>query len=227
MEEGILFLCIAGILFQLSLEILLNFQKTLQENQVFLLGSGRGGCHSFYNRNILNEKKTSWYGSMTKMLICYYSKTGTTEEMAEEIYEGAKEADVDLEVDLKMVEDVDISALPEYDSIVLGSPTYYGLPSSEIKKFLDKSIEHHGDLDGMVGGAFASSANTAGGNETTIIAILEALIIHGMVIKGMPKGDHYGPVVVGEAEKDDLEQCNYYGRWLAEFTEKISGSEVV
>lgn len=155
------------------------------------------------------------------MLICYYSKTGTTEKMAQEIYEGAKDAGTDIDVDLKTVDEVDIDSLPEYDSIILGSPTYYGLPCGEIKEFLDQSIKHHGDLNGIVGGAFSSSANTAGGNETTIMALLEALIIHGMVIKGMSKGDHYGPVVVGEADEEELKQCNYYGEWMAEFTEKI------
>lgn len=146
--------------------------------------------------------------------------------MAQEIYEGAKSAEVDIDIDLMTVDEVDIESLPEYDSIVLGSPTYYGLPSGEIKKFLDESIKHHGDLDGIVGGAFTSSANTAGGNETTIMALLEALLIHGMIIKGMPKGDHYGPVVIGEADEDELQQCDYYGEWMAELTEKMADLEV-
>ena len=162
---------------------------------------------------------------MTKMLICYYSETGTTEKMAEEICEGAKESGSDIDIELKKVEEVEIDALPEYDSLILGSPTYYGLPSGEMKKFLDESIKHHGDLDGMIGGAFSSSANTAGGNETTIISLVEALLIHGMIVKGMPKGDHYGPVVVGEPDEDELKQCKYYGRWMAEFIEKIAGTE--
>ncbi len=163
---------------------------------------------------------------MSEMLICYYSKSGTTKKMAEEVSKGAKESEADIEVDLKSVEEVDIESLPEYDCIILGSPTYYGLPCAEIKDFLDKSITHHGDLEGIVGGAFTSSANTAGGNETTIMALLESLMIHGMVVKGMPKGDHYGPVVVGEADEKELKQCNYYGRWMAEFAEKIASLEV-
>lgn len=159
---------------------------------------------------------------MTKVLICYYSKGGTTEKMAEKIYEGAENSDAEVDVELKKVGEVALDRLPEYDGLILGSPTYYGLPSGEIKSFLDESIKHHGDLDGMVGGAFSSSANTAGGNETTIMALVEALLIHGMIVKGLPKGDHYGPVVVGDPDEDELKQCKYYGRKMTELTEKVT-----
>lgn len=160
------------------------------------------------------------------MLICYYSKSGTTEKMAEKIAEGSEESEADVKIDLKPVSEAEIGSLPKYDCVVIGSPTYYGLPCAEIKGFLDESIKHHGDLESTVGGAFTSSANTAGGNETTIIALLESLMIHGMIIKGMPKGDHYGPVVVDEPDERELKQCSYYGKWMAEFAEKIASLEV-
>ncbi|MGM0510339.1 MAG: flavodoxin family protein [Thermoplasmatota archaeon] len=160
---------------------------------------------------------------MVKILVCYYSKSGNTERMAEEIAEGMKASEVDVQIDLKKVEEVDVKSMTDYDGIVLGSPTYYGLPSAEMKKLLDESIMHHGKLDGVVGGAFSSSANTAGGNETTIIALIESLLIHGMIVKGMPKGDHFGPVSIGEPDEKELKQCKYYGRWMAEFIEEIKG----
>lgn len=159
---------------------------------------------------------------MTKMLICYYSKSGTTESMAEEIYEGVESSEASVELELKRVEETDVETLLEYDCLILGSPTYYGLPSAEIKEFIDESVIHHGDLDGMVGGAFTSSSNPAGGNETTIMALLEALIIHGIVVKGMPNGDHYGPVVIGDPDEKELKQCRDYGEMMADLTEKIS-----
>lgn len=140
--------------------------------------------------------------------------------MAERIREGAEKTDVD--VHLNRVKETDVESLPDYDCIILGSPTYYGLPCGEMKKFIDESITHHGKLDGRVGGAFTSSANPAGGNETTMMALLEALMIHGMIVKGMPKGDHYGPVVIGEPDDRELKQCRYYGKKVAEFAEKIS-----
>lgn len=158
---------------------------------------------------------------MSRILIGYYSKTGTTKKMAEEVAEGVSNSKIEVEVDLKNVEDVDIGSLLDYDALVLGSPTYYGTPAAEIKEFIDKSIAHHGDLEGMIGGAFSSSANTAGGNETTIISLLQNLLVHGMIIQGMSDGDHYGPVVVGKPEEEELQQCKKYGRKIAKLVQKL------
>ncbi len=144
--------------------------------------------------------------------------------MAQEIAKGAEERSESTVVDLKKVEETEVDELPEYDAIVLGSPTYYGLPSAEMKELLDESIADHGDLEGIVGGAFSSSTNTAGGNETTIMALLEALLIHGMIIRGDSNGDHYGPVVTEDnATEEELEQCRRYGKRIAELTEKLKG----
>ncbi|MGM0405754.1 MAG: flavodoxin family protein [Thermoplasmatota archaeon] len=159
---------------------------------------------------------------MAKTLVCYFSKSGTTEKMAKEIIKGIKESDSDVIGELRKVSETDVQDLKEYDCLILGSPTYYGLPSAEIKKFIDESIVHHGKLEWMVGGAFTSSANPAGGNETALMAILESLLIHGMVIKGMSKGDHYGPVVIGEPDERELKQCRFYGKWMADLTNRVS-----
>lgn len=160
---------------------------------------------------------------ISKILLSYYSKSGTTKKMAEEIAKGIKETGLDFVK--KEIKEVDIDSLPEFDGVILGSPTYYGLPSAEIKEFLDESIKYHEKLDGMVGGAFTSSENIGGGNETTIMGILEALLIHGMIVKGISKGnyDHYGPVVIGKPDKKELKQCKNYGREIANLVKKIHG----
>lgn len=160
---------------------------------------------------------------MNRVLVSYYSKSGTTEKMAEWIVEGIESSEKEVKGDLKKIEDVDMDSLLEYDGIVLGSPTYYGQPASRLKEFLDRSITHHGDLEGMVGGAFSSSANQAGGNETTIMSILESLLIHGMVIKGTSEGDHYGPVVINEAGEREIEQCKKYGKGIADLVVTLNG----
>ncbi|MCJ7562515.1 MAG: flavodoxin domain-containing protein [Thermoplasmata archaeon] len=135
---------------------------------------------------------------MARILICYYSRSGNTKKMAYLIQKGAMEEGVD--VDTLDVKDVKIDSLLGYDGIILGSPTYYGLPSYQIKELIDKSNKLHGKLEGKVGGAFSSSTNIGGGNETTVLSILESLLIHGMVVCGDSSGDHYGPVSIEEPD---------------------------
>ena len=78
-------------------------------------------------------------------------------------------------------------------------------------------------MKGKVGGAFSSSANIGGGNETTILDLLKALLIHGMVVQGMPNGDHYGPVAIGAPDDRAKAQCANFGRAMAELAVKLHG----
>ncbi|MGM0567911.1 MAG: flavodoxin family protein [Elusimicrobiota bacterium] len=156
---------------------------------------------------------------MTKILIVYYSKTGNTEEMAEYVKKGAEESNA--EVTLKNVQECEVEELLKADGIIIGSPTYYGLPAAEIKEFLDKSVKFHGKLEGKIGGAFSSAANTGGGNETTIMAIIQALLIHGMTVRGTSKGDHYGPVSLGTPDERVKKQCVDMGKRVAKLASKL------
>src|SRR3990172_8432853 len=114
---------------------------------------------------------------MAKILVVYYSRGGTTEKMAELVAEGAREAGA--EVDLKKVTETTPDDLLPYDAVIAGSPTYYGQMAWEMKKLFDDSVKHHKKLEGKVGGAFTSSGVIGGGNETTLLSILEAMLIHG------------------------------------------------
>lgn len=142
---------------------------------------------------------------MHKALVVYYSRTGNTKKMAETILEGLKKEGLD--ADIKDVKDVKAADLLDCDAIIIGSPTYYGTIAAQIKGLLDESVKFHGKLDGKVGAAFASSANVGGGNETTILGILNAMLIHGMIIQGDPQGDHYGPVAIGAPDARTQKEC--------------------
>lgn len=150
---------------------------------------------------------------MSKVLVAYYSRTGNTKAMAEIIAVAIKEGGH--EVDLKEVSKVDVDSLLNYDGIILGSPVYYGTMAAEIKKLMDESVKFHGQLDGKVGGAFSSSANIGGGNETTITDIINALLIHGMIVQGDPQGDHYGPVSIGKPDDRATKNCRRFGKRIA------------
>ncbi len=156
---------------------------------------------------------------MARALVSYYTRTGNTRKMADKIAETLKKEG--LEVALKRVEDTSPSELPDYQAIILGSPTYYGTMAWEVKKLLDESVKFHTKLRGRVGGAFTSSANIGGGNETTVLDILKALMIHGMVVQGDDRGDHYGPVSIGRPDTRSLTGCERYARILAGLIKKL------
>jgi NAD(P)H dehydrogenase (quinone) len=156
---------------------------------------------------------------MTLVLVAYFSKSGNTKRMAEAVADGARSSGA--EVHLMPVEEVDVDSLDQYDAIILGSPTYYGTMAAPIKRLVDESVALHGQLNGKVGGAFTSSAQRAGGNETTIIDILKALLIHGMCVQGTPGADHYGPVAVGAPDEMALESANEYGLRLAKLAARL------
>ena len=160
--------------------------------------------------------------NIATVLIIYYSRSGNTEKMAELVAEGLKK-EKNIEVEVKPVQECRVEKLLDADGIVIGSPTYYGSMASEVKKLLDDSIKLHGKLDGKIGGAFSSSGNIGGGNETTIMDILKGLLIHGMIVQGTPKGDHYGPVSVGEPDKRSKRLCTEYGQRIARLVLRMGG----
>lgn len=157
---------------------------------------------------------------MAKAIVIYYSRSGNTKEMAEIIAGAMNEAD--LSTDCKPVNYVKAKDLLNYDAIVIGSPTYYGHMAGPIKQLFDEAVSFHGKLDGKVGAAFTSSANIGGGNETTIMGIIEAMLIAGFVIQGDPQGDHYGPVSIGKPDQRVEQQCVRRGQRIAELTKKMA-----
>ena len=114
-----------------------------------------------------------------------------------------------------------IEELLDVEAIIVGSPTYFGSMAWEIKKLLDESIKYHRKLDGKVGAAFSSSGGIGGGNETTIMDILKALLIHGMIIQGNPSGDHYGSVAVGSPDERAKNACIQLGERVAKLLKRV------
>lgn len=155
-----------------------------------------------------------------KVLVLFFSKTGVTKEMAEAIGQMFKELKVPH--DVTAAEDFKAKDFVNYDGIIIGSPTYYGTVAWQIKKLLDESVSLHGRLDNKIGAAFTSSANLAGGNETTLFSILQALLIHGMIVQGDSEGDHYGPVSLGDDPAVAERKCRRLAERFARLLKKLS-----
>ena len=157
---------------------------------------------------------------MAKVLVVYDSKSGNTEKMAFAVAEGAKQAGV--EVAVKRVEETQNNDLLGADGIVMGSPTYFGQMSAKLKAVIDESVKLHEKLTGKVGGAFTSSGGTASGAETTLLSIVEAMLIHGMIVQGRADDKHYGVAIMGAPKEEDLAECETLGRNVALLVKKLN-----
>jgi len=157
---------------------------------------------------------------MAKILIVYDSKTGNTEKMAFAVAEGAKQVE-GAEVAVKKVDQTSLEDLLAADGIIMGSPTYYGQMSAKLKALIDESVKIHGKLEGKVGAAFTSSGGTATGAETTLLSILKAMLIHGMIVQGRADDKHYGAAAVEKPDKEELEYCRELGKRTAALVKKL------
>jgi len=157
---------------------------------------------------------------VAKILIIYDSKTGNTEKMAFAVAEGAKQFK-GVKVVVKKVDKTSLKDLLSADGIVMGSPTYYGQMSAKLKALIDESVKIHGKLEGKVGAAFTSSGGTATGAETTLMSILQAMLIHGMIVQGRADDKHYGAAAVSSPRERKREHCRELGRRTATLIKKL------
>ena len=160
---------------------------------------------------------------MPEILVAFDSKTGDTETMALAVAKGAEMAG-DVEVTVKKADKTKNSDLLAADGIIMGSPTYFGQMSATLKAVIDESVKVHKDLTGKVGGAFTSSGGTASGGETTLLSIVQAMLIHGMIIQGRADDKHYGVAVTGAPKKKDLAECETLGKSVAALVLKLNPS---
>ena len=159
---------------------------------------------------------------MARVMGVYDSQTGHTEEMAGAVARGARS--VGAEVTVTKAGDVDFRRMAESDAVVIGSPTHFGGMSEHVKSMLVKSLRIWGELDGKVGAAFTSSLYPAGGNETTVLSILHALMIHGMIVVGNSTGSdsYYGGISFGAPSGRSLSNSEELGKRVAEVANRLT-----
>jgi NAD(P)H dehydrogenase (quinone) len=199
---------------------------------------------------------------MPKILVLYHSTYGHVEKMAEAVAEGARSVEGAV-VDVKRVPELvpdelakqsgyklDQAApiakpedLGDYDAVIIGAGTRYGTAASQMRNFLDQTggIWMKGALVGKVGSAFTSTATQHGGQETTLIGLIQTLLHHGMLIAGLPYawagqnrideitgGSPYGASTItgGEGSRmpseNELEGARWQGRYVAETAKKLA-----
>lgn len=194
---------------------------------------------------------------MTKVLVLYYSSYGHIETMAGAVADGVAAAGampvvkrvpetVPPEIANKYGYKIDQSApvanvaeLPEYDAIILGTPTRFGNMAAQMKNFLDQTggLWMRDALVGRIGSVFTSTGSQHGGQESTIIATQIVLMHLGMVVVGLPYsfkgqlrmdeitgGSPYGAATLADdgaggdrqPSANELAGARYQGRHVAE-----------
>ena len=160
-----------------------------------------------------------------RIAVVYYSSTGTVHRLAEAVVIGAEKAGA--EVRLRRVpelappqaiaanaawaahaaETADVGeAQPDdlvwADGVVLGTPTRFGTPASQLKQFIDRTgpLWDRGLLADRVYASFTASDTRHGGQESTLLALNNTFY-------------HWGGVIVPPGYTDEIqfEQGNPYG----------------
>lgn len=157
-----------------------------------------------------------------QVLILYYSRGGNTRKLAERIGEGI-ESVPGAKALLKSTQEVTKEDFLDSAGIIAGSPVYFGAMAWELKRIFDEYVGIRKKMENKVGAAFATSGDASGGKETTMISIVQCLLIYGMIIVGDPMNatGHYGVACVGAPDEKISENGRKLGRRVAELCQKL------
>ncbi|BBL21747.1 NAD(P)H:quinone oxidoreductase, type IV [Acinetobacter radioresistens DSM 6976 = NBRC 102413 = CIP 103788] len=142
------------------------------------------------------------------ILVFYYSKYGSTRDMAHLIANGIEATGMNVKIrTVPQLATVVTEAAPSIPAegdiyctldelancsgLALGSPTRFGNMASEMKYFWDQttSLWLSGALHNKPACVFSSSGSMHGGQESTLLSMLPPLFHHGMMIIGL-SNDH-------------------------------------
>ncbi|WP_305906399.1 NAD(P)H:quinone oxidoreductase [Methylomarinum sp. Ch1-1] len=194
---------------------------------------------------------------MLNILVLFYSRDGSTENMARQVARGIESVD-GVEAVLRTVPDISVvceqtaAEIPERGApyatlddlkrcagMALGSPAYFGNMAAPLKHFLDGTTElwFSAALSGKPAGVFTSTGSLHGGQESTLLAMMQPLMHHGMLITSIPcneialketesGGTPYGPSHLANNGKTLTEHeksiCLALGKRLATTALKLS-----
>ena len=139
------------------------------------------------------------------ILILYYSRNGATEQMARLIGLGVEQAGIEARLrTVPAVSTVCEATQPDIpdtgaiycseddlrhcSGLILGSPTRFGNMAAPLKYFLDGTgaLWLSGALINKPAAVFTSTSSMHGGQESTLLSMMNPLLHHGMLICGIP-----------------------------------------
>jgi NAD(P)H dehydrogenase (quinone) len=157
-----------------------------------------------------------------QILVLYYSKGGNTRKLAEAITRGIEGVPGGKAL-LRTTQEVTKDDFLNSDAIIAGSPVYFGVMAADLKRVFDEFVSVRKKMENKVGAAFATSGDPTGGKETTMISIIQCLLIYGMIIVGDPLDatGHYGVACVGPPDEEYAANGGKLGRRVAELCRKL------
>ncbi len=199
---------------------------------------------------------------MAKIAIVYYSSTGNTHRLAQAVEEGARAAGAETRLrrvrelapeaaiasnpawkaHAESVRDVPEAALDDLDwadGYIFGTPTRFGLPSAQLKQFIDSAggLWFQGKLANKVGAVFGGAANAHGGQESTLLALQNVFYHWGAVIVppgytdpllfaagGNPYGVSFTDPQGKDLSGEKLAAARYLGGRVARYAAVIAGN---
>lgn len=196
--------------------------------------------------------------TMPYVLILYYSRQGATEQMARLIGRGVEqvqgiEARIRTVPAVSTVCEASASEIPENGAIycteddlrhcsglILGSPTRFGNMAAPMKYFIDgtSALWLSGALIDKPAAVFTSTSSLHGGQESTLLSMMNPLLHHGMVLCGLPYseselsstqsgGTPYGashlagPSSDRKVDNDESQLCIALGKRIANIALKL------
>jgi NAD(P)H dehydrogenase (quinone) len=143
---------------------------------------------------------------MTEVLVLYYSRNGSTAELARHVARGVESvagvrARIRTVPGVSPVTETTEAPVPESgppfathddlrecDGLAFGSPTRFGNMAAPLKYFLDgtSALWLNGALDRKPAAVFTSTSSLHGGQESTLLTMMVPLLHHGMYLVGLP-----------------------------------------
>ncbi|MBZ9897647.1 MULTISPECIES: NAD(P)H:quinone oxidoreductase type IV [unclassified Mesorhizobium] len=199
---------------------------------------------------------------MAKVLVLYYSSWGHMEQMAKAAAEGAREAGAEVTIKrvaelvpeavakaahYKLDQEAAIASpleLSDYDAIIVGASTRYGMMCAQLKNFFDQTgpLWVKGALINKIGSVMSSTATQHGGAELALISTQAMLQHHGMIIVPLSYayqaqmgndvvrgGAPYGMTTTSDSDgsrqpsAQELEGAKFQGGRVAEIAAKLHG----
>ena len=143
-----------------------------------------------------------------KLLIVFHSQSGSTSRMADAVYAGATNKDID-NVDVRMRDALEATTedLLWADGFILGTPENFGYMSGAMKYFLDRVYyDCEGKVDGRPYALFIRAGNDGRGAIRSIGGILTGLCVKQV----------QDPVLfAGKFDESRLGECEELGMTVA------------